>query len=180
MPADVVDLFRKHFLHEHVNVRAVINELNAQKENPVSAFHKLLDDAEAADWHFYATEGLRSLAAQGRLDPAEGRKLLDATRALSQQFGVDEYYKSVTALAASPSTAPFADRARGAKAATAGVRDWRWLAFVAAGTLLQQVPKVLTQHLAEELQREAAVEPDPRRRPQMQDVAARCLSVTKE
>lgn len=179
---DVIGLFRKHVLAEHgvVNVRAVINELAAQKENPVLALNQLLDDAEAVDWHFYAAEGLRSLAAQGTLDANDGRKLLDVTRALYQRWGMDEYYKSVTALAASPRTAPLLAEFVEQRLEQQDVRDWRWLAFFAAGTLLQQVPRVLTRRLAEQLQKEAVLEPDPRRKPQMQDVAARCLSATKQ
>jgi hypothetical protein len=56
------------------------------------------------------------------------------------------------------------------------VRDWRWLAFVAAGTLLQKYPQTITRDLVALLKLAAAEETDPARKKEMVEVAQKCAS----
>src|SRR5438105_612851 len=159
---DTVNVLRKHTKPDHgvIDVRGAISELETNGKEPVEAFLALLNDSDSREWHFYALEGLRSLGAAGRLDSSAGLVLLTATMRDAQSRDMDEYYRTISALAASPETAKLVVRFIIERLSKRDVRDWRWLAFYAAGMLSERVPTAITLEAAARLANAANDETD--------------------
>ena len=172
----LIDLLKRNRVAEYgVDVLAVVTELKNQGKDPVKEFRELFYDStlEATRWHSYALEGLRGLAARGHLTEKQAIELLVMTDILAWAYrSMEEYYKSISALANSTETAPvlvqFVQQKLGEQKDLA---QWRWLAFFAAGSLLQtrkaQIPCTVVAQLLEE----ASNEQEPRRKQYFQEVA---------
>jgi len=161
--------------HGVVNVRAVLDELTRQHRDPTAELVALFHDPQVHEWRYYALVGLRALAAQGRLTAQDARALLAMTDAMAPYAGVDEYYKSISALAVSPQTAPVLLDFIWERLARKTPEDWRWLAFAAVGALLDQGTAKIPQDLAKALRDEASNELDRHRRVQLEETADAAL-----
>jgi hypothetical protein len=64
---EIVNVLSSHVNDEHfvVDVKAAIKQLR----DPRSDFETLLSDPTVPQWHFYALEGLRSIAGDARERP---------------------------------------------------------------------------------------------------------------
>jgi hypothetical protein len=173
MADSLIGLLQDNMLQDHgvVDIRAVIKELEARNRSPVAEFTNLFHDPAASTWHFYAMVGMRSLAFYRRLKQDDAYTLLVMTDKLASQVGVDEYYKTISALAVSSETAPVLVDFVQQRLDRRDIPDWRWLAFFAAGTLVKERTAQIPLHVAQRLIPEAAAEPEPQRRGQLEEIA---------
>ncbi len=164
----LLDLLERNRVKEYgVDVLAVLTDLKNHGIDPANEFRELFYDSspEATRWHAFALEGLRGLAARGELQEKQAIELLEMTDMLAWAYrSMEEYYKSISVLANSQKTALVLvqfvqDKLREKKDSA----QWRWLAFFAAGNLLQtqkaQIPCTLVEKLLEEAHNEPESSP---------------------
>jgi hypothetical protein len=167
---EIVSLLSRHVDSEHfvVDVKAAMKEL----EDPRQDFEKVLSDPSVAEWHFYALEGLRSIAGERPISRDDGRMIIQSTKGVAQRLGIDEFYKSFDALARSPNNVTFLADFVSDLLTSRDQRDWLWLAFSAMATLLQRSPffKVVHNPLVQQLITAYEREPVSRRKPQMDEI----------
>lgn len=178
--APVVELLEAYRVSDHgvVDVRAVLDELIRRHKDPVAELVAVFSDPDAYQWRLYALVGLRTLATEGHLQAPEAHMVLEMTDLVAPYAGLDEYYKTITALAASRQTAPvLLDFIRACLDRKAPY-DWRWLAFAAMGALLAKQTVTVPWDLAKALSEEAPNERDPHRRTQMEEVATMAFRTT--
>jgi hypothetical protein len=165
----IVNLLSHHANPKHfvVDVKAAMKDL----EDPRQDFETVLSDPSVAEWHFYALEGLRSIAGKAGEKPLSRREIeifIKSTNSVARQVGIDEFYKSFDALARSRDNVSYLADFISDLLSSRNQRDWLWLAFSAMATLLQRRPEVagaVTQQLM------AAYEEEPsRRKPQMEEI----------
>src|SRR5215204_3650902 len=100
----IVSILSHHVDQKHgvVDVHSAMEDL----EHPQDDLKMVLSDPTVPEWHYYALEGLRALAAQGSTSREEDRLILEGTKRIAQQFGTDEFYKTFDAIAVSRDNAP--------------------------------------------------------------------------
>jgi len=70
---EIVDLLGRHASpHFVVDIKAAKEEM----ENPLRDFKTVLSDQTVSQWHFYALEGLRSIAAESSISPEDGQIII--------------------------------------------------------------------------------------------------------
>lgn len=139
-------------------------------KEPLKDLEGVLSDPSVPEWHFYALEGLRSIAGQQKLSPDDGRIIIEGTNRVAQQLGADEFYKSVDALARSPDNFPYLRDFISDLLSLRNQRDWLWLAFSAMATLLYRRPEEATGAVAQQLMAAYLQASPSRRRPQMDEI----------
>jgi len=166
--AEIVKVLERHVNDEYfvVDVKAAMKEL----DNPQLDFKNVLDDLKVAEWHFYALEGLRSIAGKDTISSDVGRAIIDGTKMVAQQLGIDEFYKTFNALAGRRDNASFLADFVSDLIKWHDQRDWLWLAFSAMATLLQRQPDAVTDKLAGELEQAYDKEPTTLRRKPMDEI----------
>jgi hypothetical protein len=104
---DVIDLLNKNYDTEHgvVNVRPVVDELVKIHPNPFEELRAKFKSVEVR-WHSPILEAMRQLAATGRCSESGAHEILLATDTVARETGHDEFFKTINALAVSPTTAP--------------------------------------------------------------------------
>lgn len=158
--------------HGVINVRAVVTELDNQKKDPAEEFIRLFSDPESSAWRFYAMVGMRSLADRGRLKKEQAQKLLEMTETLVQaRMSMEEYYKTISALASTKETALVLVDFVQQKLEKKEPPQWRWLAFVAAGDLLQTRKVAIPSTVVKKLLEEVPNEPEPQQKRYLQEIA---------
>jgi hypothetical protein len=131
----VVQRLSRHVDEKHgiVDVNSAMKDL----DHPQDDLKTVLADPTVPEWHFYALEGLRSLAATGNTSPEDGRIILEGTKRIAQRLGTDEFYKTFDAMAHTKKNASLLADFANDMLNDRDQRDWLWLAFSAVGTLLQ-------------------------------------------
>ncbi len=170
----VISVLRRHVDGSKGTVD--ISDAVAHLSNPAEDLSQVLEEPTAMDWHHTALEGLRLLALRDGLTRASGQLVLDATRDIALQFGIDEYYKSLEALAFSPDTAPLLAVFASQQLGNPTLRDARWLAFFAIAALLQRQPEAIPSELAEQLEAASLDEQNQTRQQEMMEIAEQCRS----
>ena len=84
---------------------------------------------------------------------------------------MEEYYKTISALANSKEAAPALVKFVQQKLGEKDLSQWRWLAFFAAGNLLQTRKSPIPSTVVKKLLEEASNEPDPQRKHYFEEVA---------
>jgi hypothetical protein len=102
---EIVGLLSKFADSDHyvVDVRSAMKML----DHPLEDLEKVLSDPSVSEWHYYALEGLRSIAAENPVSLHDARMIMEGTKRVAQEYGIDEFYKSVDALASSPQNVVF-------------------------------------------------------------------------
>jgi hypothetical protein len=165
---EIVQLLGKYLNKDYfvVDVKAAMREL----KNPLQDFEQVLSDQSLPEWHFYALEGLRSIAGQQKLSQNDSRIIIEGTNRVAQQFGSDEFYKSFDAFARSPDNTPYLRDFVMDLLRSRNQRDWLWLAFCAMATLLHRRHDLATGAVAQQLIDAYREAPPSRRRPQMEEI----------
>jgi urease accessory protein UreE len=90
----------------------------------------------------YAVAGMRTIADRGRLTGRYAKVLLEKTERQALQFGNDEFYKSIGAVAVSGGDAVPAllEFVEGRLLQKQDILDWRYLVFVAVAAIAQYRP----------------------------------------
>ena len=179
-PNDLIGLLesRRIAFHGVIDVRQVVHALDEQGQDPAEAFTTLFHASTAEDlaWRFYALEGMRALAVRGRLREEQADMLLEMTDGVALQMGTDEYYKSISAVAFSPETAPVLVPFVRQKLERRNISDWRWVAFFATAAYLGTPRARIPFDLAQQLIFEAHEETNPVRGPQLKEIAVAALA----
>ena len=147
--------------------------LKMSDDQSAEAFADILEDPQAFDVHYFSLVGLRILAEQGKLSGSkaaqQARVLLEATISIALQMGTDEWWVSIDAVSHTSETAvallEFTEHRLLGKR---DIREWRWLAFTAVGTVMGQTSVVIPQSLKNKLKYEVSLESDVMRKQQMQ------------
>jgi hypothetical protein len=163
----IINSLSRHVNRGHlvVDVKAAMKDL----EDPRRDFEKVLSDPSAGEWHFYALEGLRSIAGEQTLSPEDIKILINSTNSVARQVGIDEFYKSFDALARSPDNVSYLSDFISDLLSSRNQRDWLWLAFSAMATLVQGRPEVGAGPVGKQLI-DAYYEESSRRKPQMEEI----------
>jgi CheY-like chemotaxis protein len=126
-------------------------------------------------WFAPAIDGLRALAMEDRLNEKQAKAVIEATDRLAEVQGVGECYRTITALAVSPSAAPALLRyAR--RQLSENTNTSRWLGFSAIAELLKRGTIVFDKTDLNDIERAASAESDLRRR-QMDEIVAKVRNV---
>ena len=177
MTSLLTELMQKYYLSDHgtVNVRMVLEELRKEGHKPSQLFADLalVDDPTQRRWQLYAVEGLRTLAAEGQCSVDEARTLLLATNNLASVLCTDEFIKTINSLVASQKSTSILIEFIGDHLEKPTEED-RWLAFYAAGMLIENRKKEFIPIGISEALREAAnAEPENKRRQEYLDLVDR-------
>lgn len=173
MADTIVDLLRKHYDDQHgvANIRPVVDKLLASSQDP---FGEVMAAFRAEpQWRLPILEAMRVLASTGHCTAAGAEDLIDATQLVAFEFGIDEYFKSVNALVASPRAAPaltsFISRLLSAERNEFSRR----LAFYVLGILLERREEVPLDAVRDSLTAAADRETSYQLREQFQELLAR-------
>lgn len=127
-------------------------------------------------WFAPAIDGLRALAMEDRLNEKQAKAVIEATDRLAEVHGVGELYRTIGALAVSPSAAPTLLRyAR--RQLSENTSANRWLGFLAIGELLKRGTALLDKGALHDIEKAASAESDLRRRRQMDEIVAKVRGV---
>lgn len=166
MPEWIISILADNYdeLHGNVNSRAVVDAVIRDSKEPFRDVSNTFRDAPR-QWQLPLVEAMRTLAATGYCTGDDTSVMLDATRAVAEDAGTEEYFKTVNAMASARESAPavltFVRSLLGD-----GDEFKRRLAFYAVALLAEKHTAQLTNNLRDQLKDEAAREPLSSRREQ--------------
>jgi hypothetical protein len=173
MAYSIVEMLRKNYDDHHgvFNIRPVVDSL-LQEFRPFSEVSASFREAEAK-WRLPILEAMRVLATIGRCTEKEANDVLSATDDVVNEFGTDEYFKTVNALVGSPKAAPALTGFALRLLRTRGDGFPRRLAFYIVGVLLEHHTATLSNQLRQELADAAGIEASEQLREQFREVLAK-------
>ncbi|HBQ50398.1 hypothetical protein A3B42_02805 [Candidatus Daviesbacteria bacterium RIFCSPLOWO2_01_FULL_38_10] len=177
-PSLVRSLMDTHVDEEHgvVDLRAVMADLVGQRRNPLDEFRALLQKPGVpGGHHYYAVQGLRSLALAEGLSLEDSRFLLVQTRRLTESpvaIFDDGYYDTLGVLSAWSNSAPALVEWAEETLTKKDIYNWRWLAGFALGRYWNGGKRPLSGRIIDRFQAEIVGEEDLHRKGQMEEMAA--------
>ena len=182
MTSILTELMQKYYLTDHgtVNVRMVLNELREKGNNLTQLFADLVDDPTQQRWQLSQLKGcelwwLKANAVLLRPEYYFVRQII-----LLQFISAEEFMKTINSLAASQKSAPILIEFIRAHLEKPTEED-RWLAFYAAGMLVENRKKAfIPMDICEALRKAANAEPENKRRQEYLDLVGRIKNETHE
>ena len=135
-----------------------IEAFKARHEDRSEEFGDLWRLGTHFDWLFAALVGLRTLADKERLREEDVKPLWEGTERFGAQLGMDEFYRTIGALARSRKTAPALLEVVDDLLHRQNIREWWWLALTAVAEIASrktaEIPPILRQDLDQKVRQQ--------------------------
>ena len=163
--------------NETVDIADLINGLEKRGLSPEGVICQILNETTSQNLLYQGIMGMRTLANLGRLSPEKIGVYLEKSTLLAD---TDELYKSIEVVSRSQKTAPallvfVEERLLGEKV----IADWRWFAFTAVASVIQNKSAEIPTALINKLQNETQKERDQQRKHQFQSLLYHIESTTE-